>query len=588
MMSNIINVFFRGSVNCKTDPIYQYDYGQILHFSDIDLPSTFEVHFSNDPKNEATIQIGENGNVNIPDMYLLSGQPVYFWIFLHSGLNDGETEFSGVSPVIKKSQQIPDSPTPVEQSVITETIAALNSAVQRVESTSEEIGQTIAEALAEAKNSGEFDGKDGPPGKDGTDGVSPAVTIASITGGHSVTITDADHPNGQTFDVMDGAPGTGISVHICSAAEYDSTTRVPTVQNPGTNTFYFVPAENGASPDMFVEWIYTNNAWELFGSASVEVPVQDVQVNGTSILNNGVANVPIASASALGVVSPTGALYINSNNKLAIDTGGNSQFKAGAALSAVITPNSQHQAAFYGLAKAAGDTTQSQSDNAVGTYTAEAKAAIQQMLGVPSNDDIPDVQVNGTSVVTNGVANVPLASSNEFGAIKLGDTLSINAANKVNTKSSSSAVVKLGSASGSFITPEHQHESAFYGLAKAAGADMASSSNPVGTYTAVAKSAIFTMLTSPVSVSSSTPTINALPGIQYVCGEVSTLDITLPTSGIVDVVFQSGSTPTVLTITPPSGVTVKWANGFDPTALEADTTYEINIANGLGVAVGWT
>ena len=52
------------------------------------------------------------------------------------------------------------------------------------------------------------DGTDGKDGKDGNDGVSPAVTISIITGGHSVTITDADHPSGQSFDVMDGANGT--------------------------------------------------------------------------------------------------------------------------------------------------------------------------------------------------------------------------------------------------------------------------------------------------------------------------------------------------------------------------------------------
>ena len=90
------------------------------------------------------------------------------------------------------------------------------------------------------------------------------------------------------------------------------------------------------------------------------------------------------------------------------------------------------------------------------------------------------------------------------------------------------------------------------------------------------------------TVSGATPTITAQDNHRYVCGEVSTLDITLPASGIVDVVFQSGSTATVLTITPPTGVTVKWANGFDPTALEANTTYEINIADGLGVAATWT
>ena len=91
-----------------------------------------------------------------------------------------------------------------------------------------------------------------------------------------------------------------------------------------------------------------------------------------------------------------------------------------------------------------------------------------------------------------------------------------------------------------------------------------------------------------ITVSGTTPAITALPGVRCVCGECTTLDITLPASGCVDVVFQSGSTPTVLTITPPSGVTVKWAGGFDPTSLDSNTTYEINVCDGLGVAASWT
>ena len=50
-------------------------------------------------------------------------------------------------------------------------------------------------------------GADGNDGADGQDGVSPEVSISTITGGHSVTITDADHPSGQSFNVMDGADG---------------------------------------------------------------------------------------------------------------------------------------------------------------------------------------------------------------------------------------------------------------------------------------------------------------------------------------------------------------------------------------------
>ena len=50
-------------------------------------------------------------------------------------------------------------------------------------------------------------GQNGTDGTNGTDGVSPEVTIENITNGHSVTITDATHPQGQTFNVYDGQQG---------------------------------------------------------------------------------------------------------------------------------------------------------------------------------------------------------------------------------------------------------------------------------------------------------------------------------------------------------------------------------------------
>lgn len=59
-------------------------------------------------------------------------------------------------------------------------------------------------------------GPTGQTGPAGADGFSPEVTITSIAGGHRVTITDEDHPTGQSFDVMDGA-GSGDMM----AATYD-------------------------------------------------------------------------------------------------------------------------------------------------------------------------------------------------------------------------------------------------------------------------------------------------------------------------------------------------------------------------------
>lgn len=85
------------------------------------------------------------------------------------------------------------------------------------------------------------------------------------------------------------------------------------------------------------------------------------------------------------------------------------------------------------------------------------------------------------------------------------------------------------------------------------------------------------------TVSGSTPVITGVDGVRYVCGEVTTLSITPPESGCISVVFESGSTPTVLTV--PN--TVQFPDWFDPTSLEANTIYEINIADDLGVVATW-
>lgn len=91
-----------------------------------------------------------------------------------------------------------------------------------------------------------------------------------------------------------------------------------------------------------------------------------------------------------------------------------------------------------------------------------------------------------------------------------------------------------------------------------------------------------------VQVEGTSPTIVCEDNHRYICGEVLSLNITLPNSGIIDVVFESGSTATVLTVTPPTGMTMKWI-GEDPANLEANKSYEINIMDGCrGMVVSWT
>lgn len=66
-------------------------------------------------------------------------------------------------------------------------------------------------------------GPQGEKGATGDNGVSPGISITNIPGGHRVTITDASHPIGQSFDVIDGA-GSGDMV----SATYDPNGTVAT------------------------------------------------------------------------------------------------------------------------------------------------------------------------------------------------------------------------------------------------------------------------------------------------------------------------------------------------------------------------
>lgn len=368
-MSNVVNAHVRGTT-CGTTPLYQYDYGQILKIHGVELPDAYEVHFSNTQNGNATVSIGNADGVEIPDIYLQSGDPIYAWIYLHTGEDDGETKYLITIPVITRAAITGETPTPVQQDAITQAIAALNNGVQRAEAAADGIEQTVADALTEAKESGEFDGPQGPVGPQGvqgpkgdtgadgpegqqgprgergetgpqgpkgdtgatgatgptgqtgpagTPGVSPTIAVTDITGGHRITITDAT--GAHSFDVMNGS--------------------------------------------------------------DADAPVQDVQVDGTSILNaQGVANVPVASGSTYGVARVSAAMGVEIVNGFLSMSSANTQYiQDGTHTRKAIVPNNQHEATFYGLAKAAG-SDEKNSTLPLGQYTDAAKIAIQKMLGI--------------------------------------------------------------------------------------------------------------------------------------------------------------------------------------------------------------
>lgn len=141
----------------KTIPLYQYDYGQKLLIKGVELPEYYEVHFSNQQYGDAVTVLGDSTGVLIPDSLVATGETIYVWLFLHDTSYDGETEYMGAIPVIKRAQPTDITPTPEEQSIITEVIAALNNMeddmsaqVQAAEAAKEaaQTAQTAAEGAA--------------------------------------------------------------------------------------------------------------------------------------------------------------------------------------------------------------------------------------------------------------------------------------------------------------------------------------------------------------------------------------------------------------------------------------------------------
>lgn len=210
--------------------------------------------------------------------------------------------------------------------------------------------------------------------------------------------------------------------------------------------------------------------------------------------------------------------------------------------------------------------------------------------GVIPEGYVQDVQVSGTSILNNGIANIPITGYNTLGVCSVNADYGIykNSDGILYVQAAISTEVKAGTNQSKPIVPNYQHHSVFYGLAKAAGdTTQSASSNAVGTYTDTAKDKIKDMLdvgTVTETISETTPTITAKANHRYVCGEVSSISFTPCASGICDVRFTSGSNVAVLTV--PN--TVKWPEWFDPTALDTDTIYELNVMDGVyGAVMTW-
>lgn len=84
-----------------------------------------------------------------------------------------------------------------------------------------------------------------------------------------------------------------------------------------------------------------------------------------------------------------------------------------------------------------------------------------------------------------------------------------------------------------------------------------------------------------VTVTGTDPSITGAENTRYLCGEVLSLSFTPSATGICEVIFTSGSTPTVLTL-PNTVMMPEWF------AVEANMVHEVNILDGVyGSVMSW-
>lgn len=160
-MNNIIECKLESTYKEIYTGLWQYDYGQRLRITGVDLPTAVEVQFSSNEKSGNTItRIGTTVDgvteVQIPDELLRNegysqNYKIYAYIYL-TDETSGNTEYQIVLYV--KARAKPENPSeepPTEQNIFHEAIATINESTDRAQAAA----ARAENALAEVKKVGD-------------------------------------------------------------------------------------------------------------------------------------------------------------------------------------------------------------------------------------------------------------------------------------------------------------------------------------------------------------------------------------------------------------------------------------------------
>ncbi len=458
-MNKISIATFQGdSRACEVYGLWQYDYGQVLRIQDLGLPAAVEIHFSLSEKGGSSItRVGTTKDgvtdVVIPDSMLENGDTTQdYWIYAFVYLTDadsGNTEYK-ISMKVKSRPRPEAIDRPEDQELFREAIAAVNDAADRAENAvketeeirdnlnadvsekvtrpeTAEVGQVLA--VKEIDENGKptvFEAQDmvevpewaqkpeKPSYTAGEVGALPADTKIPIKVSElendSGYLTEHQDVSGKldadklpeaidtaltrakesgAFDGKDGVPGEkgdkgepGETTYIENP--YDDTelkselaTKITAPENPEVGKVFKIKSVN--EDGTFIgEW----------ADGGVNL---DVQIDGRSIVKDGVANIPHASSSSFGIVKYLSSFGISTN------TGGNNGYLAVMQTSKLNVDNRAN--AYQPIVAPMLDyaVKAAMTDGKGAAWTADEQAAARERMGIDDYEDILDVTLEEDS-----------------------------------------------------------------------------------------------------------------------------------------------------------------------------------------------
>lgn len=308
--------------------IWQYDYGQILSITGQNLPTATEVHFSLDMKGGSTLsRVGTTVDgvttVKIPDELLKNnGKSGDFSIYAFVYVTDeesGNTEYRITIPVYSrpKPENPSEDPTP-EPNIFHETVTAVNNAADRAEKAvkdTEQIRDNLNLDLSEkiTRPQSAKVGQVIAVKEIGTDGKPTDFEAKDMTGGASAEeIKEAvgaymqEHPFEETDPtVPDWAKRPEKPTYTAEdVGALPDNTKIPTKTSELENDSGFLTSPPTPEPGKILKIKSVNEdgtfvcEWADDGGSNL-----DVRINGESIVQDGVAEIPVANRdNALGVI----------------------------------------------------------------------------------------------------------------------------------------------------------------------------------------------------------------------------------------------------------------------------------------------